>query len=466
MGTTTFPSIERSKLYTYLYDWDIELLSSENKDINVKPIKILGINKESAYMQNFLPVLLLKLRIRKIDIFKLKDNEKDIIASVNIKFKKYNVSNEGGHLSLLETGLICSATYTTAFSKDSFATYLRRDEVEHKSTEDKEGFQTNMLESDYVTVSVSLTDIVGINASKQLYNEVFSGSKTVSTMMAFIASNSHCKKILMDVPDNENEYEQDIILPPLSLVAAFKYVQNVLGCYENGLTTFYDDDVLYILDRFGDDHDVEKGETNLVHVYVSDPDKGVVEPVYSIDDEGNSLYIGTFPFSPNNSKIMKNEITGDNFIFSSFRQGLDAMAFDKDKFSQANSVAMVLKHNTDSHSQSGEKSILDYDELNNPFNMASDFNMIESMAEIANIVIKNVNITDFKPNKYLHLHFRDQRKEFDYGGKWHILSVTQMYVPSGMQPDRTEVQAAMDEGKNLESMVCAASVVISRRKNI
>lgn len=465
MGTTAFPSIKRNETYTYAYDWDIELLSSEDKKIVVRPIEVLGINKEMSYMKNFLPVVLLKLRIRKKDVFKLKDNEKDIIASVNVKFKKYSVPQEGGHMDLLQTGLICSATYTTAFAKNAFATYLRRDEVEHKATEDRDGFQTNMLESDFVSVSVSLTDIVGINASKQLYNEVFSGDKTVGTMLMFIASNSYCKKLLIDPPDNENNYGQDIILPPLTFVAALRYMQNVLGCYENGMTIFYDDDILYILDRFGEDHDVAKGETNLVHVYISDPDVGVVEPIYSVDKEGNSLYMGAFPFESSTSKIMKNEITGDNFVFSSFKQGLNAMAFDKDRFTQANSVAMVLTHNTDSHSQSGNKSVLDYDELNNPFNMASDFNMIESMAEMASIVIKNINIMDFKPNKFLHLHFRDARKEFDFGGKWHILSVTQVYVPTGMQPDRTELQAAKDENKNLKSMVCAVAVTISRRKN-
>lgn len=462
---TSFPVVPFDKQYNYVYDWDIELLSAVDEKIKVIPKSVDVINKDNDYIKNTVPVTLLKMTVRKKDIFKLTDNEKDIIASVSIKYKVY-IKSESGDLSLLKTGIIATGTYTVTFSKKSLARYLRRDEIEADVDRDSDEFQTNGIESERVEITVGLSDIVGINLMKVIYNECFDSSSgiTPGAILNYIAYNSPAKSYLIDKPDNDYSFTQDIILPPLNFTAALKYVQNVLGCYENGLNVFYDDDVLYILNRFSEDHDVAKGETNIVHMYSQDTDTGIRNTIYTIDDDGNSVYVGNILFEPQSANILNSELNGDNFIFSSFKMGADALVYEGKEQKGAKPTAMVLKHNTESHSQSGSKNVLDYDELNNPYVAAAEFNFIEATAEVATISVKNVNILDFKPNKYIHMHFKDNRKEFDYGGKWHILAVSYAYIHTGMDKDRIESDAMASEGKVLTPTQAVAVITISRRK--
>ena len=73
---TSFPVVPFDKQYNYVYDWDIELLSAVDEKIRVIPKSVDVINKDNDYIKNTVPVTLLKMAVRKKDIFKLTDNEK------------------------------------------------------------------------------------------------------------------------------------------------------------------------------------------------------------------------------------------------------------------------------------------------------------------------------------------------------------------------------------------------------
>ena len=430
MSETKFPDIKSDESFIFTYDWDIEFVCGDKSDIKIHPLKIKGINKNNTYYENILPVLIVKCDVSNKDMCKLRDNAKDIVANIAVIYKKLKRDSKTNSLVIADTGIISSGTYVAVFSGDSFKSHLRREEIENYNGRDAEGFQTNPLESERSEITMYLNDVIGINTSKMIYNECFDGEAgiTAGSLIQYVATNTPCGKILIDKPDNENTYQQDIIIPPTNFIGALQYIQTMIGCYQYGLLVFYDDGVLYILNKFANDHEVEKGETNVVHAYIADPDKNTASsPIYTINDSKESMYIGAMNFRPSDTKLVKSELFGDNVIFSSFRQGLD------------------------------------YDELNNPFNVASEFNAAEATAEMSELVIPYANIVDFKPNKYMHLHFKDNRKDYDYGGKWFIIDVRQVYMPTKMSPDSSEV-AANAKGKHLESFNCGVSLLLSRFK--
>lgn len=470
MSEIKFPDIKSDESFIFTYDWDIEFVCGDKSDIKVHPLKIKGINKNNTYYENILPVLIVKCDVSNKDMCKLRDNAKDIVANIAVIYKKLKRDSKTDSLVVADTGIISSGTYVAVFSGDSFKSHLRREEIENYNGRDAEGFQTNPLESERSEITMYLNDVIGINTSKMIYNECFDGEAgiTAGSLIQYIATNTPCDKILIDKPDNENTYQQDIIIPPTNFIGALQYIQTMIGCYQYGLLVFYDDGVLYILNKFANDHEVEKGETNVVHAYIADPDKNTASsPIYTVNDSKESMYIGAMNFRPSDTKLVKSELFGDNVIFSSFRQGLDAIQYTNTKNSSkatgGKDVSLVLKHNNESHSESGTKNILDYDELNNPFNVASEFNAAEATAEMSELVIPYANIIDFKPNKYMHLHFKDNRKDYDYGGKWFIIDVRQIYMPTKMSPDSSEV-AANAKGKHLESFNCGVSLLLSRCK--
>jgi hypothetical protein len=187
------------------------------------------------------------------------------------------------------------------------------------------------------------------------------------------------------------------------------------------------------LNKYALDHDCKEGDKITTHIYVTEFDKmlgGIT--VRGIDPANQEpTYIGSIIAKPIENEIVSAELDGNNFIFSSFRQGLSAVQYTEDKVESATAkqVAMSMKRNLEIYKHSVDKNILTYDELGNLFNMASYFNELEAMAKQMTVKIDNTNISDFKPNKFINLHFLDQQKDMKLGGVYHINNVVNVFVP-------------------------------------
>jgi hypothetical protein len=254
------------------------------------------------------------------------------------------------------------------------------------------------------------------------------------------------------MPDNDYTLGETII-PPGNLVPTLKMIQYHLGIYENGLIAFYDDDILYILNKYALDHDCKEDEKINTHIYITELDKnpGGIS-VRGLDPSTSEpFYFGPIIAKALENEVVSGELDGNNFIFSSFRQGLSAVQYKDDEVvsSNAKPVSMIMRRNIETYKHSNEKNILDYDELQNPYNMASYFNELEANAKPMHLSVENINIMDFKPNKLVNLHFLEQAKNMRLGGVYHINIITQVFVP--INPSTTP------------EMQCMGDMFLSRR---
>lgn len=463
--TSSFPVLKDDKSFVYHYVYDIELSNPNDSKFNdVYPRSVIAINKERMYTgEKFLPVTMAKLKVYKSELGMLYDNRNDIVANVTVYQYKYK--RNGGSFKLVDGGVISSSQYACIFSDKSFPADFRREDYEAGGELSSQSSMSNPMETLVSTVTIGLLNTTGIKITKQIFNEVFASGSKAGDILQYIACNSLANNIIIDIPDHESTFGQDIVLPVLNFAGALKYCQSIIGCYEYGLLSYYDDDTLYILNHFNTEHEFAEKETGLVHIYASDSDKqGPATIEASTNDDGDNFYMGSMAVDFAPKEAVNAEINGDNLIFSSFTQGINAVSFDKDKVSASKDVAMVLKHNYGSHSSTGDKTIVDYDELNNPYNISSKFNEIEATGSIITVALTNVNIIDFKPNKMVEMHFADTRKEYDYGGTYHIISVTEMYLDSKMPPTDVDIASMQSSGKVLEQKTCAAVVTLSRKK--
>ena len=135
--------------------------------------------------------------------------------------------------------------------------------------------------------------------------------------------------------------------------------------------------------------------------------------------------------------------------------------------STAKDVAMVLKRNLPTHYATGEKTICDYDELNNVYGMSSKFNEVEAQAQRVTLTLQNAKIEDFKVNKFVELHFQNASKQLEMGGVYYLNSskLDFVYLPSG-DVNKTPQDANMDN-KHISSKTSGScTLVISRRNNL
>lgn len=461
-----FPKEKKNESYIYSYYYDLEFINPDNDDFSIHPLKIIGIEKNKDYMNNFTPKVMISLVVNKIDMFELKKNKKDVLLKINVKAKKYIKKDEKDGLDEIESSILSSSLFIPLFSPTAFDERYREDEYNNEENTSELGNPTNTLETNRINMIIGISDIVASKTAKTLFNTGLKSGQTIGSILLFISYSVPVKYVLIDKPDNQNTLPETII-PPGGFIQTMNYLQTTFGIYNNGLLVFYDNDILYILNKFNMDHDCKQDEKVITHLYIEESDVSGGMCIVQTNDSGESEYIGSISTRYIDNEVTDAELEGNNFVFSSFKQGLDAVSYKNDKVDSttAKPVTMVLKRNVETHKHSGEKNILDYDELNNPFNMASSFNESEAVAKKVVAVLFNVNIKDFSANKIVHLHYKTIEKDNRLGGLYHILSCKEMYSPSKGIPTEEE---AIDEEKNnnhANELQCMLTIVLSKRNS-
>jgi len=445
-----FPKVESKDKEFYVYRWDVKFYNDIAEGQEVYPDKILKMTKISLYKDKVMPVMLAEMRFTKADVARLKSMVKHCLCTVTCMGIVYTPTSGGNELEVgsgqnayiqTDSNIEFSATFEPIFDINTFKASKYDDEQSiEKEEEAKNGeLKDGILDSPTQVVHMSLVNANAQRVMKTLYNAILSDDDglDVGTVLNWICSESDVDGYIIDKPASHFTVNE-VIIPTLTLIPAIKYIQTMYGVYENGIQPFIDyDNILYILDKYADEHDHEKGDTSLIHIYVVDVDKyEATSMTRSKNLIGEAMYIGSPYISDENDEVLKGEIIGNNFAFSSFNQTIDAISFNSDNEpdpSSAKDVAMVLKRNLETHSATGEKTICDYDEMNNVYNMSSRFNELEAQARKLTVTLQNAKIEDFKVNKFVELHFQNSSKQFELGGVYYLNAVQLdfNYLPSG-----------------------------------
>jgi hypothetical protein len=455
------PSIQNKDQIIYTYEFEIEFYDPENEEVSVKPISIIQVYKECDYISTFNPIYAMTLQFKITDVFILKKNQKNIVASITLKANQYmRLDNGEGSgtksAELVGTEIISSGSFQPIFSQSAFDEIFREEEYNNKELMASDTQTTVASETDRHTIDVQFEDNIAVKSKKSLFNIVADKDTTVGTILQHIVDILPVKGAIIDIPDNDYLFGQDIIFPPGDLIPFLKYIQYTVGIYENGLLLFYDDDIFYILNRYALDHDCKEDDKIITHIYVAEIDQslgGMI--VRGLDpDTQEPIYLGPIAAQVMENEVLSGEIEGNDFIFSSLRQGLSAVQYSDNKPISSNhkKVAMVMKRNIETYKYGAEKHILDYDDLNNLYNMASHFNSVEATVKPIQLSIENSYINDFKPNKLVNLHFVDQDKDIRLGGVYHINRTTTVFIP-------------INRSQSLE-MGCSTVLLLSRRSKV
>ena len=474
------PDIKDENKQYYLYKWYFEFYDADDEENKIFPDKVIKIVKHSPYKQKVLPVLTATMRFANIDLLKLKAIQKRCLCTITCKSLIMSPNDSpdetvvsGRSYVLSDSKIEFSSTFEPVFDKNTFKSKFNDDETVENEENKEVATPDNTPDSPTQLVYITFFNLSAQKAIKNLYNTVIEEGSTVGTVLEWICSETGLKYII-DKPANQNE-QPEIIIPPLSLIPAINYMQEMFGVYENGLQTFIDlydkDNIIYVLDKFNIEHDRKQGDTPLTHVYYLDIDKtGPNSMIRAENKDKEGMYIGVPLMRFSNDEVMKGELLGNNFIFSSFEQSIDAVSFDTDNkvvSGTEKEVATVMKRNTETHKSSGEKTVCDYDELNNLLNMASQFNAIESYAERIHMILLNVKIDDFAVNKIIEMHFQNTNKNLQLSGKYYLNEVQYTFdmLPSAtavfkIDSDFTE---ETDLGYAPAVTSCRCAIDISRR---
>jgi hypothetical protein len=448
------PAIPNKDQFIYTYQFDLLFY---NDTVKIEPVSVNHVHKESDYRENFNPVYLMNIQVKKKDLLLLKRHQKDLMASITLRSNQYmrleaGESSGSESTALISSEIVSSGVFEPIFSQSAFDEKFKEEEIENKELMIDDNWSSVGLETDRVSVDVQFEDIIAVNSKKTPFNIVVDKGATVGAILQYIIDVLPVKGVLIDMPDNDYSLGETIV-PPGNLVPVFKYIQYTIGIYENGLLAFYDDDILYILNKYAMDHECRENEKITTHIYVTELDKLLGGATVRGKDPATQepTYTGPIIVTTHENEVLSGEIDGNNFIFSSFRQGLSAVKYHDNMPVSDNSkqVSMVMKRNIETYKHTIEKNIVDYDELANLYNMASYFNELEANVKAVSLKLENINIMDFKPNKLVNLHFLDLSKNIRLSGVYHINNITTIFVPVNITQS--------------QEMLCVGAMALTRR---
>ena len=430
---TPFPKIDESKAYIYHYIFDIVFTHPNDKKIKIRPIKIKEIYQECDYYKRFSPFFSMNCLLNIYDIMKLKKIEKEIITNITVTSKIYVRQNH--ILTLVDQKIESSGVFTPIFGAGALDGIPDTAYEETHPVDEKSNFVSGVQDDDpeYKEINVTFIDMVASNIAKAPFNYCIDKGWKVGDLILHIASETKAKGYLIDLPDNQEE-QAEAIIPPNNFIQTMNTIQSVFGIYNNGLLIFYHDDVLYILNKFATTHDHKKEEQLITNLFIQDTRTnpvGTMDIFRNTNDKKEAQYLGPIGVHPQNMDLILGESKANTMIFSNFTLGHNALLANESKVSMVKSPALSMKRANESHKHSGTRINFDYDELNNPFNMASYFTESEAESNVVSFKIDNANINDFRCNKYILPTFRNTSIHERLNGVYHIKRAQFRFTPIG-----------------------------------
>lgn len=415
--------------YVYEYFWEITF-SIPNRKISFQPYSITLFQKNCNYFTDFIPSYVLKCKIDEKYLNLLKIFDKEFVVLV----KQYLLSGpERGRYGDKE--LISEQEFAVYYDKDQITSYMKNNKT---VSEDLEKADTILVDDAPGTLNqqelkFQLLLKKDLLMKTYIHNYIFGSeddpADPITAVMGVISQNPYIEKCIIDEPDNTAAYP-NLIIEPAELKDAIKNIQYNYGIYSKGLMLFYDDGILYVLNKCNSKHAFIKDEIQLIQVLIHErTDNPNAKDVVLINkDEGLIGYERMSKIYKEDYESIEGIVTGNKFVYSNYSSIIKSGSAKDGDTTYVSPLQEVVKPRP-SRIDVGAKIIVDYDMLNNTYNM--DSHMAEkSIGVPITIGLQNVNCTHFRANKTIKLNCDTPESKKLYSGLYNIYSATFYYIGS------------------------------------
>lgn len=420
------------QVYEYVFDI---LFNIPSRKIAFKPYNILEFRKTCNYFTEFIPKYVLKCRIYDKDLNILRIFDKEITVNIR-QFMFYGETREG----INERKLISELDFACYYDKDTLPNFMNSAKTSSPNLEARDTYKTDILGTDNpheVTFYLFLKK--DLKMKTYIHNYIFGSEEKPATtgdaVMAICEQNPYVEKVLMDPPDNTESYT-DLIVEPADIKDAIKNVQYKYGIYSKSLELFYDNGLLYILNKMEIYHVHKKGEIQTIQIRINER-KDIPNPNEHALINTKKGYIGYERMgnvAKEDYESIEGIVSGNQFVYSNYGSVINSM-FGKEGSTEFVSPLNSVEKPRPSRIDVGNKKILDYDMLNNPFNMSSYMNEISQGVPIG-ITVTSMNAEHFTPNKIIKMAFDNTESMKLYSGLYSIHSADFIYIKTNKPAKR------------------------------
>ena len=411
-------------LYRYNFKTELKFILPGDKTFDIPVIN--KITKHFNFANDFLPIYECDCVVPIDKMTLIRSNQDSIYAVLTIQKERYKSTDS---LTPESTEEILNQTFVPFFTKDSFSSIVPG-ESETEESKDNAISTFDMSATLTRRLKFALYSVTGLSLNKILLNYV-GDEADVGTMLKFLISKAfkelnskEIKGCIIDKPDNDDTYK-NLIITPHNLNTAIKELQARYGIYRNGLTCFFDPPVLYVLNKFSLDHDCEKDKPNklIFECQVKNPLMQVgLSTVLENKDKSLTYKVTSAP-APLNQDIALSELNGNEVLFSNVTLAANMMTFEGGELKEFTEPTESLTSDVIRHKKTSAKTVVDYDETNNPYNITSllKSSNLGTLVTIDNII--GIDPESFKPNSNITVKITDDnKKDGELSGVYSLLA--------------------------------------------
>lgn len=388
------------------------LMFSDGKTFDIVPKTISRIQVEKPFIDSFFPIIRVDFSTDINTYFRIVKDKEKVSVQVRMDYYPFTADQER------------DKNIRTWFNK-KFAIFLEDDlpklqaashalhEEITESTEakdkDKDSYGSKNIS---MTVYLFLED--HLKWAYGSYSTVISSSN-MTDAVGKLLEGAPCP-ILMTPLDNNASYKE-IMLPPITRVAAIKYLESVYGLYNHGSLMFFDINDFYLLSKKTACTAWKEGEYKRIIFNIRESDDGdrFTDGSKLVPKE-STVYINVNP-----SKISaESPSIFNNYILGNIVKSLDTTS---------TSPFSDFKGDTKQRGEALPKPL--HNKFSNKFAAQERAYELEKQSRIMTFYLSMANHHWFHPNKEFILNFEDKNIQKEYGGKYHLQSLTITFYNSG-----------------------------------
>ena len=403
MNNTNF---DPSKTISYYYKVEsATMILPNNKKINIETTKIDSFALIKDFTNNYLPVFRFSSTLSAYQIYNIIDNKDTIRFHIKISEYKYDYNKNVLKKSSLIDDLFCTIIEEETPNMDKKLMENAKYNGEAVNGEKLNDFGSYM--------ELYLFRENDLNIIKKVNNTVITNAN-MTTVCTYLLSSAGVKKMLMTPLHNNNVYEQ-ILIPPYTLLGAFRFLEQNYGFYNTYSTLFFDYDTGYMISHRMPCNTYRRGEVNKISLYIG------------AEDSSQSFYSGIIEKSSSDIlvNITKNAASFTNSSLTKDQiQGTDVITIDQ---STGNINRNVSKSNT-----VGNKGIqILINKYNNPFIVSAEAYKTNEASVSLTCNIKMCSVNYFTPNKEYNVILEDSESNKLYKGLYRLTYATHTFERKG-----------------------------------
>lgn len=397
---------DRSVHYRYIIN-SVDILIPNEDTISVPNGQIVDMFIDKDYDINTYPIIHIGLNLTPANIYTILDNK--TTARFKLRIDKYAYNKNDENYKYRET------SFDSIFGIYIDDNNAQLDKELYRQTKNVQGNSSDITDM-YTVYDFFLFKDSDLDNGKKIVNAVLSNTN-VANALTYAISTSGMSKVLMGLPNNVKIYPE-LFIPPMSLIKAINYINDVYGIYNQGMLLFFDTPRMYLINKRGRTSVYARDEFTDVHVFCYNSSNENTLAGGSYKDTSTHTYLINVSRSNIDMKttsIIEDQIDSTNTISVNPETGEQIM-ISPDVMYRGDAVEKVL-----------------INRFNNPY-IEKEYEIRKmEMDSIIETVFFGVDMDILTPNKRFIFSFEDSLVQRRVGGIYRVKSVKFTFSKEGSE---------------------------------